>query len=185
MPLCQLWDAECVLPEGVCVLVDIKREELGIRQQENEAASHLGYCVEPLEVRIIKPLHDLKGFIHTVVDWVTAVTLCLLQTHTGWHAYFRNCKGKLHWNFDLKMRLGVKSAFIQKIITKWLQLRKMFIKLIRHILQTKHSFTMTTTLEMLFFPHSVFIEIHIYTKKYQKMYIIVLILYWCTYIIIT
>lgn len=112
--LCQLWDTKRILPEGVCVLVDIKWKELGISQQENEPASHLGYCVEPLEVRIIKLLYYLKGFIHTVVDWVTAVTLCLLKTHIELHAYFRNCKWKLQWNFDLKMRLGVKCALSSK-----------------------------------------------------------------------
>lgn len=78
----QLGDALRVLPQGVCVLGDIERQELGIGQQEDEPASHLRHGPEPLEGRVVKLLHYLEGLVHTVVHRVAAVVLGFLNGHT-------------------------------------------------------------------------------------------------------
>lgn len=81
VPLCHLCDDLCVFPQRVCVLVNIERKQLGVRQQEDESSSDLSHRSEPLEGRVIKLLHDLEGFIHAVIDWVAAVPLCFLKGH--------------------------------------------------------------------------------------------------------
>lgn len=89
VPQCHLRDAVHVLPQRSGVLVDVKREHLGVGQSEDEAAPHLGDCAESLEGRVVELLHDFEGLIHAVIDWIAAVELCFLNvcTHTQTHIH--------------------------------------------------------------------------------------------------
>ena len=85
--LCALGDAQHIPPQRPCVFVSVQGEKLGIRQPEYEPAPNLCHRLKPSEGGVVEPLHKLKGLVHTVIDWVTAVSLRLLDAHTHMHTH--------------------------------------------------------------------------------------------------